>query len=204
MTQKQGIKKKRVAKKRRVWSDGVTSGSRVKARFRIPVWATTLGGVLALTAAVILAVLYSTAKLPELAAAIGMTNPSTEAADPPATAAPDHRLATSGTAPVQAATSLAQENLQVTRLGAGVRLINEGDTPIHLTRMVLNRRDHVAGCDTNAAVNTDASGLPNYPNKLDQVLQIGDSYNYAAPACGAVTVIETYSDQGNAVFKLAP
>lgn len=194
------VKKKRIAKKRRVWSDGTTSGSRVRPRFRIPVWVTRLGAVLALTGAVVLVILYSAVKLPELVSMIGGANAPAEATDPPV---PDQRAAATATPP-QPTASLAQQNLQVTRSGAGVQIVNEGDTPIHLTRMVLNQRYRVAGCDTNAAVNNDASGLPNFPNKLDQVLQIGDSYKYAAPACGTITVVEAYSDQGNAVFNLAP
>ena len=100
---------------------------------------------------------------------------------------------------------MARENLHVSVFANGVTVANEGDTPIHLIRLVRNKRYGVAWCDTSADLNTDPKRSPNYSNKVDQVLPIGDSYNNLSyPVCGNTDFIEVYTDQGNAAFRLSP
>jgi len=191
---------KRIAKKRRVWSDGTPSSERRTRRARQLAWLRTLLIVLAIAVVVVLAPFYFIGKLPEIEdyfagrasqdAGAPLTNLAPVVA-PPATSAP------------QTEHNVAQENLQAARFGLGVKIVNEGETPIHLTRVVRNKMYRVAWCDTDANVNRDPNQLPNFAIKVDQVLQIGDSYiSFSYPACGPVDVIEVFTGQGLATFKL--
>jgi len=191
---------KRIAKKRRVWSDGTPSSERRTRRQRQLAWLRTLLIVLAFAAAVVLAPLYVIGKLPEIQDYFS-GRPAQDSGAPLATVPPPASTSPSVSPPEH---NVAQENLQASRFGLGVKIANEGEAPIHVTRVVRNKRYRVAWCDTDANVNRDPNQLPNFPIKVDQVLQIGDSYmSFSYPVCGPVDVIEVFTGQGVATFKLS-
>lgn len=201
------VKKKRVVKKRRVWSDGTAGSSRVMSRFGDFRWLGTIAIVAGSAVVVLLTTLYFAAEIPDLESFTFGTATTTGDAGRNMSARPaanETLAASAAAAPGHAERNLAQENLQVSMSGKLVMVVNEGEIPIHLTKLVLNSRYRVAGCDTDANLSPDPNKPPDYSDRVDQVLQIGDSYQFPShPVCGVVVAVEVHTDQGNAMLRPA-
>ena len=194
MEQGEKIRIRKVKRKPRPW----TQRAWVRASFV----------VIVIVAAVVFMTLFFVGKLPVLEALIGSDTETQSSADQNTMPVPSETpLARAAAVPLpsQSENNLAQQNLQVSVFAKSLKIVNEADTPIHVIRLVQNRRYGVAWCDTNAHVNADPSSSSNYSNKVDQVLQIGDVYSsFLYPVCGNAGLVEVFTDQGNATFRLSP
>ncbi len=100
------------------------------------------------------------------------------------------------------------KNLVVTKMGNLLEILNKGDAPTKVTRLVINKRAGDAICDT-AAPNSQDPGGAGYVHVSDTggfvplpaIVKLGDSLSYLYGSCGSTAVVvEVYSDQGTAEF----
>jgi hypothetical protein len=166
-------------------------------------WVRNFFALMALTCIILTVLVFVSGKLPELEHKIANALRTADGTEKEALSA---RVSLGSDANLRIEPNLAQENLRASTIENQVQITNEGETPIHLVRMVLNKHYGVARCDTNATVGINDSGrLATFTNRVDEILQIGDIYrSISQPECGTAAIVEVFTDQGNAVFKVSP